>query len=203
MIIIGGIVGGWFTPTEAGVIAVVYALLVSMLVLRTVRLVDVPRIFVESAMMTAIVMLILGPATVFGSLLIRDHFPDRILAALGALTSDPTASVFLMLGFIIAAGFVIDVMVLIIMLAYPFAQIAAHYGYDPIHFGVIFILAATIGGITPPVGSLLFVACSIGRIGLTEASRAIWPFVVALVLVNALLVVFPALTTIVPRLFFD
>jgi TRAP-type C4-dicarboxylate transport system permease large subunit len=68
---------------------------------------------------------------------------------------------------------------------------------------VIFILAATIGGITPPVGSLLFVACSIGRIGLTEASRAIWPFVVALVLVNALLVVFPALTTIVPRLFFD
>ncbi len=177
VIIIGGIVGGWFTPTEAGVIAVVYALLVSMLVLRTVRIVDVPRIFVESAMMTAIVMLILGPATVFGSLLIRDHFPDRILAALGALTSDPTASVFLMLGFIIAAGFVIDVMVLIIMLAYPFAQIAAHYGYDPIHFGVIFILAATIGGITPPVGSLLFVACSIGRIGLTEASRAIWPFV--------------------------
>ena len=90
VIIIGGIVGGWFTPTEAGVIAVVYALLVSMVVLRTVRVADVPRIFVESAIMTAIVMLILGPATVFGSLLIRDHFPDRILAALDALTSDPT-----------------------------------------------------------------------------------------------------------------
>ncbi len=131
VIIIGGIVGGWFTPTEAGVIAVVYALLVSMLVLRTVRIADVPRIFVESAMMTAIVMLILGPATVFGSLLIRDHFPDKILAALGALTSNGLVSVFLMLGFVIAAGFVIDVMVLIIMLAYPFAQVAAHYGYDP------------------------------------------------------------------------
>jgi tripartite ATP-independent transporter DctM subunit len=203
VIIIGGIVGGWFTPTEAGVIAVVYALLVSMLVLRTVRITDVPRIFVESAMMTAIVMLILGPATVFGSLLIRDHFPDKILAALAALTSNATLSVFLMIGFIIAAGFVIDVMVLIIMLAYPFAQVAGHYGYDPIHFGLVFTLAATIGGITPPVGSLLFVACSIGRIGLSEASRAIWPFVVALVLVNALLIVFPALTTIVPKLFFE
>ena len=154
-------------------------------------------------MMTAIVMLILGPATVFGSLLIRDHFPDRILAALSALTSNATVSIFLMVGFILAAGFVIDVMVLIIMLAYPFAQVAAHYGYDPIHFGVVFTLAATIGGITPPVGSLLFVACSIGRIGLTEASRGIWPFVLALVLVNAVLIVFPPLTTIVPRLFFD
>ena len=174
-----------------------------MLVLRTVRLADVPRIFVESAMMTAIVMLILGPATVFGSLLIRDHFPDKILAGLAALTSSPTMSVFLMVGFVIAAGFVIDVMVLIIMLAYPFAQVAGHYGYDPIHFGLVFTLAATIGGITPPVGSLLFVACSIGRIGLSEASRAIWPFVVALVLVNALLIVFPVLTTIVPSLFFD
>ena len=89
MIIIGGIVGGWFTPTEAGVIAVVYALLVSMLVLRTVRIADVPRIFVESAMMTAIVMLILGPATVFGSLLIRDHFPDKILAVLAARHQQP------------------------------------------------------------------------------------------------------------------
>ena len=154
-------------------------------------------------MMTAIIMLILGPATVFGSLLIRDHFPDKILATLGALTSNGTASMFLMIGFVLAAGFVIDVMVLIIMLAYPFAQVAAHYGYDPIHFGVVFTLAATIGGITPPVGSLLFVACSIGRIGLTEASRAIWPFVLALVLVNAVLIVFPPLTTILPRLFFD
>jgi C4-dicarboxylate transporter DctM subunit len=203
VIIIGGIVGGWFTPTEAGVIAVVYALVVSTLVLRTVRFADVPRIFIDSTVMTAVVMLILGPATVFGSLLIRDHFPDRILALLRALTDDPTISVFLMAGFVVAAGFVIDVMVLIIMLAYPFAQVAAQYGYDPIHFGVVFTLAATIGGITPPVGSLLFVACSIGRIGLAEASRAIWPFVLALVLVNALLIVFPALTTVVPRLFFE
>jgi C4-dicarboxylate transporter DctM subunit len=203
VIIIGGIVGGWFTPTEAGVIAVVYALLVSMFVLRTVRLGDIPRIFVDSAVMTSIVMLILGPATVFGSLLIRDHFPEKILAALGALTADATLSVFLMVGFLLAAGFVIDVMVLLIMLAYPFAQVAAHFGYDPTHFGVVFTLAATIGGVTPPVGSLLFVACSIGRVGLGEGSRAIWPFVLALVLVTALVVVFPPLTTLVPRLFFD
>lgn len=202
VIIIGGIVGGWFTPTEAGVIAVVYALVISILVLRTVRVSDVPRIFIDSAVMTCIVMLILGPATVFGSLLIRDHFPDRILAVLEALTSNPTLSVFLMAGFIVAIGFVIDVMVIIIMLAYPFAQVAAHFGYDPIHFGLVFILAATIGGITPPVGSLLFVACSIGRVGLTEGSRAIWPFVLALLLVTAVLIVFPSITTIVPEYLF-
>jgi TRAP-type C4-dicarboxylate transport system permease large subunit len=93
-------------------------------------------------------------------------------------------------------------MVIIIMLAYPFAQVAAHFGYDPIHFGLVFVLAATIGGITPPVGSLLFVACSIGRVGLTEGSRAIWPFVVALVLVTAVLIAFPSISTIVPQLFF-
>lgn len=202
VIIIGGIVGGWFTPTEAGVIAVVYALAISILVLRTVRVTDLPRIFIDSAIMTCIVMLILGPATVFGALLIRDHFPDRILALLEALTSNPTLSVFLMAAFIVAVGFVIDVMVIIIMLAYPFAQVAAHFGYDPIHFGLVFVLAATIGGITPPVGSLLFVACSIGRVGLTEGSRAIWPFVVALVLVTAVLIAFPSISTIVPQLFF-
>lgn len=202
VIIIGGIVGGWFTPTEAGVIAVVYALFVSIVVLRTVKVTALPKLFIESAIMTAIIMLILGPATVFGSLLIRDHFPDRILAALSALTDSGTVSIFLMMGFIVAIGFVIDVMVIIIMLAFPFAQVAAHFGFDPIHFGVVFTLAATIGGITPPVGALLFVACSIGRVGLTEGSRAIWPFVVALMLVTALLIVFPQLTTVVPDLFF-
>ena len=155
-------------------------------------------------MMTAIVMLILGPATVFGSLLIRDHFPDKILAALGAPDQQrhrvgvPHARLRHRRrlrdrrdGADHHAG------------ATRSPQVAAHYGYDPIHFGLVFTLAATIGGITPPVGSLLFVACSIGRIGLSEASRAIWPFVVALVLVNALLIVFPALTTVVPSLFFD
>lgn len=202
VIIIGGIVGGWFTPTEAGIIAVVYALFVSMVILRTVKLAALPKIFIDSAIMTSIIMLILGPATVFGSLLIRDHFPDRVLAVLSALTDNATVSIFLMMAFIIAIGFVIDVMVIIIMLAFPFAQVAAHFGFDPIHFGVVFTLAATIGGITPPVGSLLFVACSIGRVSLMEGSRAIWPFVVALMLVTALLIVFPQLTTFVPDLFF-
>jgi TRAP-type C4-dicarboxylate transport system permease large subunit len=173
-----------------------------MVVQRTVRLRDLRRIFIESAVMTSIVMLILGPATVFGSLLIRAHFPERVLAILTELTTDATLSVFLMMGFILALGFFVDVMVMIIMFAQPFAQVAARLGYDPIHFGVVFTLAATIGGITPPVGSLLFVACSIGRIGLAEASRAIWPFVLALALVTAVLILFPPLTTIVPRLVF-
>ncbi len=203
VIIIGGIVGGLFTPTEAGVIAVVYALIITMLVQRTVRIVDIPRIFIESALMTSIVMLILGPATVFGSLLIRARLPDQVIALLGSITGDPTASVFLMLGFVFVIGFFIDAMVMIIMFALPFAQIAAHYGYDPIHFGVVFTLAACIGGIHPPVGSLLFIACSIGKIGLTEGSRAIWPFVLALVLVTVILVLFPSITTIVPQLFFN
>ncbi len=202
VIIIGGIVGGWFTPTEAGVVAVAYALFVAMVVQRTVRVRDLRRIFVESAVMTSIVMLILGPATVFGSLLIRDHFPERVLALLTRITADATTSIFLMLGFIVALGFFVDVMVMIIMFAQPFAHVAARLGYDAVHFGVVFTLAATIGGITPPVGGLLFVACSIGRIGLTEASRAIWPFVVALLAVTAVLVLVPPITTVVPRLVF-
>jgi tripartite ATP-independent transporter DctM subunit len=203
VIIIGGIVGGFFTPTEAGVIAVVYALIVSLFVMRTVRVRQLPHIIIQSALMTCIVMMILGPATVFGSLLIRAHFPQQVLGALAAVTGDPLASVFLMLGFIIVAGFVLDTMVMIIMFALPFAQAAATMGFDPIHFGVVFILAATIGGVTPPVGSLLFVACSIGRISLGEASRAIWPFVLALTIVTAILTIVPQLTTIVPALFYD
>jgi tripartite ATP-independent transporter DctM subunit len=203
VIIIGGIVGGLFTPTEAGVIAVVYALVVSMAVQRTIRVADLPRLFVDSALMTSIVMLILGPATVFGSLLIRARFPEQVLTLLGGVTSDATLSVFVMLGFILALGFFVDVMVMIIMFAQAFALVAARLGYDPVHFGVVFTLAATIGGITPPVGSLLFVACTIGRIGLTEGSRAIWPFVLALVIVTAVLVLYPPLTTVVPRLFFE
>lgn len=202
LIIIGGIVGGIFTPTEAGVIAVACALVAGVLVYRTLHYRALHAAFVNAAITTTIVMLILGTSALFANLLARARFQSLLLDGLAAISADPTLQLLTIMAFLFVLGFVIDVTALLIMFAAPLAVVGASLGYDPVHFGVVIVLIALIGAVTPPVGTLLLLSCGIAGIPLSQALRVIWPFVGALLAVNLLIVFVPELVLFVPRLFF-
>lgn len=202
LIIVGGIVGGITTPTEAGVIAVVYAMVLGFFVFRTLTLRRLRAVFVSSAATTTIVMLILAFANVFGALLTRAQFQALALGFLQSLTSDRMGQLFVIMVFLFILGFFVDVTPILVMFSAPLAKIGTALGFDPIHFGVVICLTTLIGAVTPPVGSLLFVGCSIGKIPLSKVIFTVWPFAFTLLGVAVLLALFPPLVTFVPRLFF-
>jgi C4-dicarboxylate transporter DctM subunit len=202
VIIIGGIVGGVFTPTEAGVVAAVTVLVIGLFVYRSLRWSDLEEVFVEAALTTCVVMMILGASAIFANLLARARFQSQILDWLAAVTTDPTGQLLLIMGFLFVFGFFVDVMAVLIMFAGALASVGAQLGFDAIHFGVVIVMITLIGATTPPVGTLLILCCGIARIKLGDAMPIIWPFVAALVAVNLLVAFVPELALFLPRLVF-
>lgn len=202
LVIMGGIVGGIFTPTEAGVIAVALALVAGVVVYRTLNGRALHGAFLDAAITTTIVMFILATSSVFANLLARARFQSLLVDGLAALSPDPTIQLLAIMTFLFVLGFVIDVTALLIMFAAPLAIIGITLGFDPVHFGVVIVLISLIGAVTPPVGTLLLLSCGIAGIPLSHVLKVIWPFIAALVAVNLVLVFVPELVLFVPRLFF-
>jgi C4-dicarboxylate transporter DctM subunit len=203
LVILGGIVGGVFTPTEAGVVAVVVVLLLGQFVYGGFTWRRLREAFLSAAYTTAMVMLILATSTVFANLMTRARFGPTMLGMLDAITSVPELQMMLIILGILFLGCFIDATAVLIMFAAPLAAVCAGIGYDPVHAGVTIIIACLVGGVTPPVGTLMFIAAGIARIGLTEASKGIWPFVLALIFVNVLVALIPALVLFLPNLAFE
>lgn len=197
-IIIGGILTGVFTATEAGVVAVVYGLIVGM-VLKEIKLKDLKKIFVESAITSATTMYVIGSAQIMGWILAREQFPQIIVNSLLSISNNKTVIFLLILLVLFILGFFVDATALLIILAPVFAPVVAKFGYDPIHFAVVVIMMLLVGGVTPPVGVLLFISCGIAKIKLTQASKMIWPFVTAMIVIILLCVFIPPLITFVPN----
>ena len=180
-IILGGIYGGFFTPTEAAVVAVVYALVLSVGIYRTIAPSALPKIFSEAMFTSAVVMVIVGFAFVFAYALALMQAPQQIAAAIRGFSSDPLVFLLLVNLFLFVVGMFMETFAAIIILAPVLAPVAIQLGIDPIHFGLIMIVNLAIGMVTPPVGVNLFVACGIARISMEQLIRPLSIHLAALI----------------------
>ena len=199
-IIIGGILGGIFTPTEAAAVAVAYALVIGLFVTRGLKWQDILPVFTKSGVVTAAVLLIVSMASIFSWLLTILQIPQSIAALIGSMTASPSVVVVLLAVFVLICGLVIDTLPALIILVPVLGPLGDQFGLDPMYFAIMIVLNLTIGMITPPVGPVLFVVSTVGRIRLERLSRAIVPLLIAELLVLALVIAFPIISTALPKL---
>ncbi len=200
VIILGGVLSGVFTATEAGVVATVYAIIIGLFVYRTIKLKDLPKLFINSAVITTICLFVIATASIFGWLLAWEGFPEIILNFLLKISENPKNIQILIIVFILLLGLFIEGIPVLIIFAPIFIPVMSHFGLDLLHFGIIFIMAILIGSVTPPVGILLYISCGIAKIPVSQASKIIWPFVFMMILVLFLCIFFPSLTTFIPKI---
>lgn len=201
VIVLGGILGGVFTPTEAGAMAVLYATMVGFFVTRQLKFSDIPRAMLRAGVTTSVVFLLIGTANGISWLLTTQQVPQILSAQLQALSSSPIVFLIIVNIFLLMVGCLMETAAALIMLVPILAPIADAFGVHPIHFGVIVVLNLVIGLVTPPVGACLFVACGIARISMERLVRAVMPFVIWQLVVLALVTYFPVLTVWLPTYF--
>ncbi len=199
IIILGGILIGVFTPTEASAIAVFYALIVSFFVLRSMRLSDLPAIFMKSALASATVLLLVGAAVAFKTVVSLSHAPELLADAILGLSQNPLVLLFLINVLLFIVGMFLDAGPAIIILGPILAPIFADLGVHPVHFAIIMSVNLTVGLATPPMGLVLFVASQVSGEKVETISKAILPFLAVEVLVIFLITFVPAISMTVPR----
>ncbi len=198
-IILGGILGGVFTPTEAGAVASAYALLLGV-VLRALTLRKLYDAFARAAVITSSVFLIIAMASIFGWLLTYLQIPQSLAALISSITEERLAIIFILAAFAMICGFFIDTLPALIILTPILGPIAAQAGIDPLHFGMMLVLNLTIGMITPPVGPVLFVIATVGRLRIEGLSKAVLPLLFAELVVLLLVILVPDISTFIPRI---
>ncbi|CAH1660191.1 TRAP-type C4-dicarboxylate transport system, large permease component [Hyphomicrobiales bacterium] len=200
-IIFGGVRSGVFTATESSCVAVVYAILVTIFVYRQLTWTAFLEATLGAVRTTAMVLLVIGTAGAFGWLMAFLQVPQATIAAMKAVSDNPIVILLMINLILLVLGTFMDMAPMIIICTPIFLPVVKAFGVDPIHFGVILILNAGIGLNTPPVGSVQFVACAIGRISIGESMKTIWPFYGASVAVLLLVTYVPGLSLWLPRLF--
>jgi TRAP-type transport system large permease protein len=193
VIIIVGLKMGVFTPTEAAVVAAVYALFVGMFVYRELKFKDLYRLFLSAGQMTAVVMFLVGGAMVTAWLITVADLPGQLVEMLGPVLGSPTLFMFAIVVITLVIGTSMDMTPTILILAPVLMPVVKQVGIDPVYFGVIFVMANAIGLITPPVGTSLTAVCGVGKIPVSKVVVGMWPFLLAEVSVIFLLVLFPQL----------
>ncbi|MBR0558015.1 TRAP transporter large permease [Ciceribacter sp. L1K23] len=200
-IIFGGVRSGIFTASESSNIAVVYALLVTLLVYRTLSWEDFKEATFAAVRTTAMVLMVIGCAAAFGWLLAYLKVPTAMVALLQGISDNPIVILLLLNVVLLILGTFMDMSPLIVITTPIFLPVATAFGVDPVHFGVILILNLGIGLCTPPVGAVLFVGCAVGRITIWQAMQTIWPFYGAAVFALLMVTYVPALSLWLPSLF--
>lgn len=196
VIILGGIYGGYFTPTEAAVIAVVYGLFASMVLYRELKWRDLPKVINDSALTTATVLIIVGTATAFGRLLTIEQVPNRIAESMMSFSENPIVIILLITALLLVVGMFMDTLAAIIILTPILLPIAVQIGYDPVHFGILMVVNLAIGFFTPPVGVNLFVASGISGVRMEILSKAVLPFLVAMLITLLFIMFIPQLVLV-------
>lgn len=201
VIILGGILGGIMTPTEAAAVAVGYAFVVALFIMRTLKLRDVPDVLIRSGITSAVVLLLVGAAMAFKTVAALARTPEQLAGIILAMSDNPLILLFLINLLLFLVGMFLDAGPAIIILGPILGPIFVQLGVDPIHFAIIMAVNLTVGLLTPPMGLVLFVTSSVSGLRVETISKAILPFLVVHVTVIFLLTYIPALTLTIPRLF--
>jgi C4-dicarboxylate transporter DctM subunit len=199
-IILGGIVGGVMTPTEAAVGGAAYAFVLGFFFYGEIKPSDLPGIVVETSIATASVIIIIAAAQPLGWVFAYEQAPMRVMAFFQEAKLSPWQILLVVNITILLAGCFLESIAILVMATPVLMPLLAGAGIDPVHFGVIFAVNIMIGTITPPVGMIMYVVCSLGKISIAEFSREIWPFFIALVIALFLVTFIPGLSMWLPNL---
>ncbi|RBW70678.1 TRAP transporter large permease [Bacillus taeanensis] len=196
VIIIGGLRGGIFTPTEAGIVAAFYALFVGVVVYRELKIQELYKVLVASAKTTSIVMFLVAAAMVSAWLISVANIPAVVTDVLQPFIDNRLMLLLMINLLVLLVGMMMDLTPAILILTPVLMPIIAQAGIDPVYFGVLFVLNLSIGLLTPPVGTVLNVASGVGKIDIQSIMKGIWPFLLVEVVVLIFLILFPSLVTI-------
>ncbi|QJP14573.1 TRAP transporter large permease subunit [Starkeya sp. ORNL1] len=196
IVIIGGMRAGIFTPTEAAVVAAVYALLISLFVYRELSLKDLPRLFISAAKTTAVVMFLVAAAMVTAYMITLAELPGQVIALLEPMLDHPKWLMAAIVVLLTLVGTAMDLTPTILILGPVLVPLITRAGIDPVYFGVMFVMVGAVGLLTPPVGTVLNVVCGVGRVSMEGIIRGVWPYVVAYTALIGLFVAFPEIITV-------
>jgi C4-dicarboxylate transporter DctM subunit len=200
IVVIGGIVGGIFTPTEGAGVAVAYALFIGFVVTGELKVADLPAALFRAAIGSSVVAALIAFAATVTFVFTIDLVPMRLSQLLQDFTQNPHMFLAVVMIVLLVVGMFIESNAAYIMLVPLLAPVALTYGIDPLYFGFLFVFNLVIGMMTPPVGVLLFVMCGITRISMSEMVRNVWPYVVVQYLVLLLCIFVPEIVLLVPRI---
>lgn len=201
VVIIVGLRGGIFTPTEAGVIAAIYATVISI-AYRSLSFRDLPKVFLNTIRTTGMVMFVAAAAIVSAFAITVAQIPQEIVAVLSGITDNPKIMLAMIMVFLLIVGCVMDLIPAVLIFVPVLMPIIKTYGIDPTYFGIMMVLNLSIGLITPPIGTVLYVGGSISRISIGAVSKGIWPFLIVYISLLFIFVIFPEIV-IVPMNFFS
>lgn len=201
VIVIGGIIAGIFTATEASAVAVLYSLLLSVVVYREVNVSQLPQILLKTVETTAIVMLLIGTSSAMSWILSYENIPQNISETLIALTNSKIIILLIINLLLLIVGTFMDMTPAVLIFTPIFLPVVMQLGITPLHFGIMMVLNLCIGLCTPPVGSVLFVGCGIANTSIAGITRSLLPFYAVMVLVLMLVTYIPWITLVLPRLF--
>lgn len=196
IIIVVGIRFGIFTPTEGGAVAAVYAFVVATLINRELKFKDIPRIFYNAVRTSAVVMFLVSTAYTIGWLITMAQVPMQIVDLLGDLVAHPFALLVVLNLVLLGLGMVMDITPIILIFAPVFYPLITAAGIDPYYFALVMVINLSIGLLTPPMGSVLFVGCSVSKLPLVKLVAGVFPFLLAELLFLAAIVLFPSIITV-------
>ncbi|MDD2379133.1 MAG: TRAP transporter large permease [Aminobacterium colombiense] len=200
VIILGGIYGGVFTPTEAAVVAVVYGFVVGFFIYRELNLSQLKDILVTTVVGTSMIMFIIATSSVFSWILTAEQIPQVVANAILSISKNPIIILALINLLLLFLGTFMETVAAIIILVPVLLPVITQIGVDPLHFGIVLVVNLAIGMVTPPLGVCLFIGCSIADITLEDITRAVWPFILIMIADVLLLTYLPWISTILPRL---
>ncbi|MEW6202847.1 MAG: TRAP transporter large permease [bacterium] len=201
-IIVGGIISGKFTATESSAVAVVWALIVTLFIYRSLRIPDLARVFGQSVRTISTVMLLIATASAFGKMIALMDLPAIVMDAMLSVSQTPWVVLVMINIVLLFLGCIMDMAPTILIVTPVLLPLVTRIGIDPVHFGIMLLLNLAIGLLTPPVGSTLFVGCAIGNISIEKIVKSLLPFYLTLIIVLIFITYVPAITMFLPNLFF-
>jgi TRAP-type transport system large permease protein len=200
VLLMGGILSGVFTPTEAAAVAVGYSFVISIFILRTIGWRDIPGVLTRAGITSAVVLLLVGAAMAFKTVAALAHTPEMLASALLSITENPLLLLLLVNLLLFIVGMFLDAGPAIIILGPILAPIFAQMGVDPVHFAVVMVVNLTVGLLTPPMGLVLFATSAVSSLRVETIARAVMPFLAVELLVILLVTYIPAISLTLPRL---